>query len=184
MAFANSSIVEFLQVFRSSLNFFRSHVLCNFIRAAHQQMDAVAHALERRKTIKRTQTLLLRRRTRVRRSFPSLSEPASKSVSISCKSLYSCAPHITWAPGLKALLAFILCPCFGRCLTHDADSSGLDEELQSCVASRGMLHMFGSNRSTDKQESDESDCDAVSNSPHNNGTPVLFNVPAEYFLSF
>ncbi|CDJ66863.1 myosin heavy chain, putative [Eimeria necatrix] len=89
---------------------------------AHQQMDAVAHALERRKTIKRTQTLLLRRRTRVRRSFPSLSEPASKSVSISC----------------------------------------LDEELQSCVASRGMLHMFGSNRSTDKQESDESDCDAQS----------------------
>lgn len=56
-----------------------------------------------------------------------------------------------------------------------ADSSGLDEELQSCVASRGMLHMFGSNRSTDKQESDESDCDAVSNSPQSMCQPSTFS---------
>ncbi|CDI74050.1 myosin heavy chain, putative [Eimeria praecox] len=48
-----------------------------------QPMDAVAHAEERRKTVNRAQTLLFRRRTRLRKSFPSLSEPTSKSVSIS-----------------------------------------------------------------------------------------------------
>ncbi|KAL8442796.1 hypothetical protein Emed_007161 [Eimeria media] len=46
---------------------------------------AVQEALERRKTLRRFQTLLSRRRTRLRSSFPSLSEPSSsKSVSLSC----------------------------------------------------------------------------------------------------
>ncbi|CDJ32059.1 uncharacterized protein EMH_0011200 [Eimeria mitis] len=45
--------------------------------------DVVAHAQERRKTVNRAQTLLFRRRTRLRNSFPSLSEPTSKTVSIS-----------------------------------------------------------------------------------------------------
>ncbi|KAL8440548.1 hypothetical protein Efla_003219 [Eimeria flavescens] len=46
---------------------------------------AFEEALERRKTLKRFQTLLSRRRTRLRSSFPSFSEPeSSKSVSLSC----------------------------------------------------------------------------------------------------
>ncbi|KAL8274591.1 hypothetical protein Esti_001494 [Eimeria stiedai] len=48
-------------------------------------LTAVQEALERRKTLRRFQTLLSRRRTRLRTSFPSLSEPASsKSVSLNC----------------------------------------------------------------------------------------------------
>ncbi|CDJ50456.1 myosin heavy chain, putative [Eimeria brunetti] len=85
-------------------------------------MDPAAHAQERRRTVNRAQTLLLRRRTRLRKSFPSMSEPASKSVSISC----------------------------------------LDEELKDCIVSGGMMRIFQSTQSSNKESSQASDCEAQS----------------------
>ncbi|XP_026190575.1 myosin-7B [Cyclospora cayetanensis] len=84
--------------------------------------DGVVHVLERRKTIKRTQTLLLRRRTRMSKSFPSLSEHATSSLSLSC----------------------------------------LDQELQECILSRGLMHIFDSSATSNGQSAEPIECDVQS----------------------
>lgn len=85
-AFSNTITEELICALHreSSVRFARTccgAVLRSFVAAVLK--GSFAHAAERRKTLRRVQTLLLKRRTRLRKSLPIASEPTSHSVSLS-----------------------------------------------------------------------------------------------------